>query len=90
MQISDYSLVSFVPLNIKEEESIELVLAHVDHAIQYGEDMEPKELVDPEEPDEDGEDGGGGGGGGAADSLAAMAAARSAAMAAASAAGPPR
>ncbi len=45
-QIEDYSLVSFVPLNIRKEESIQLALAHIDHALQYGEDMEPKEPKD--------------------------------------------
>ena len=36
-------MVSFVPLNIKDEDSLEHVLATVDHAIQYGEDVEVKE-----------------------------------------------
>lgn len=36
-------MVHFVALNIQDEESIELVLAHVDHAMQYGEDAEPRE-----------------------------------------------
>lgn len=36
-------MVGFIPLNIREEDSIEYVLAHVDNAIQYGEDQEPKE-----------------------------------------------
>lgn len=38
--LDDYSMVSFVPLNIRDEESIDHVLAHVDHTIQYGEDLE--------------------------------------------------
>jgi len=36
-------MVNFVPMNINDEDSIELVLAHVDNAIQFGEDEEPKE-----------------------------------------------
>ena len=36
-------MVGFIPLNVREEESIEYVLSHVDNAIQYGEDQEPKE-----------------------------------------------
>ena len=36
-------MVSFVPMNINDEESVELVLSHVDNAIQFGEDEEPKE-----------------------------------------------
>ncbi len=38
--LDDYSMVSFIPLNIKDDESIDHVLAHVDHTIQYGEDLE--------------------------------------------------
>ena len=41
--LDDYAMVSFVPLNIKDEDSLEHVLATVDHAIQYGEDVEVKE-----------------------------------------------
>jgi hypothetical protein len=36
-------MVSFVPLNIHDEDSVSLVLAQIDNAIQYGEDVEPKE-----------------------------------------------
>ncbi|KAI9096421.1 GPN-loop GTPase [Phlyctochytrium arcticum] len=50
--IDEYNMVTFVPLNIKDEESIELVLSHVDNAVQYGEDLEPKE---PNEDHADGE-----------------------------------
>jgi hypothetical protein len=38
--LDDYSMVSFIPLNITDEDSIDNVLAHVDHTIQYGEDLE--------------------------------------------------
>jgi GTPase SAR1 family protein len=38
--LDDYSMVSFIPLNIMDEESIDHVLAHIDHTIQYGEDLE--------------------------------------------------
>lgn len=47
--IDEYNMVSFLPLNIKDEESIELLLMHIDHAVQYGEDLEPK---DPKDFDE--------------------------------------
>jgi len=40
--LDDYSMVGFIPLNINEEDSIAHVLATVDHAIQYGEDLEVK------------------------------------------------
>ncbi|KAJ3327722.1 hypothetical protein HDU76_011246 [Blyttiomyces sp. JEL0837] len=41
--IEEFNMVSFIPLNIHDEDSVTLVLAHVDNAIQYGEDVEPKE-----------------------------------------------
>ncbi|ORZ24370.1 GPN-loop GTPase 3 [Absidia repens] len=44
--IDDYSMVSFIPLNITDEDSVEYVLSSVDHAMQYGEDLEPKEPDD--------------------------------------------
>ncbi len=40
--LDDYSMVGFVPLNINDEDSVAHVLATVDHAIQYGEDLEVK------------------------------------------------
>lgn len=39
--LSEYSMVSFVPLNPKDEESIDTVVALVDNCLQYGEDAEP-------------------------------------------------
>ncbi|KAI8811207.1 GPN-loop GTPase [Cladochytrium replicatum] len=41
--IDDFNLVSFLPLNIRDEDSVAIVLSHVDNAVQYGEDVEPKE-----------------------------------------------
>jgi GPN-loop GTPase len=41
--IEDYSMVAFVPLDISDEESIEFTLNQIDFAIQYGEDLEPRE-----------------------------------------------
>jgi hypothetical protein len=41
--IKEYDMVSFIPLNITQESSIEYLLASVDNAVQYGEDLEPKE-----------------------------------------------
>lgn len=38
--LDDYTMVSFLPLDITDEDSIDHVLAHVDHAVQYGEDLE--------------------------------------------------
>lgn len=51
--LRDYSLVSFVPLNLKDDDSVALTLAHIDNAIQYGEDAEPKDLLDDDEPPDD-------------------------------------
>lgn len=47
--LDDYDMVSFVPCDITDEDSMELVLLHVDHAIAYGEDLEPKEPRDDDE-----------------------------------------
>ena len=38
--LDDYCMVSFIPMNIKDEESIDHVLMHIDHTVQYGEDQE--------------------------------------------------
>ena len=43
--INEYSMVSFLPLDISDEDSISLILSHIDHAIQFGEHEEP---IDPE------------------------------------------
>eukprot|EP01035_Chromulina_nebulosa_P019671 gene19671-25589_t len=40
------------PNDVSEEDSIEDVLARIDQAIQYGEDIEPKEPVDFDIPDD--------------------------------------
>ena len=41
--LDDYSMISFIPLNIKDEDSIDTLLACVDASIQYGEDLEVRE-----------------------------------------------
>lgn len=46
--IEDFSMVQFIPLNNKDEESITNVLLHIDNAIQYGEDLEVKEKDAPD------------------------------------------
>ena len=48
--LDDYSMVSFLPLNITDEESLDHVLLTVDHALQYGEDADVKV---PDDRDED-------------------------------------
>lgn len=44
LQIDDYSLVKFLPMDISDEDTINDVLIQIDTAIQYGEDFEPKEI----------------------------------------------
>lgn len=52
--IADYSLVRFLPLNIKNEESIADIKLTIDNTIQYGEDTDVK-TRDFDEPCEDNE-----------------------------------
>ena len=49
--LDDYTMVSFLPLNITDEDSMDHVLATMDHAIQYGENQEV-DTGDPERGDE--------------------------------------
>jgi GTPase SAR1 family protein len=51
--LDDFSMVSFVPLDAKDEDSVEYVLSHIDHAIQFGEDEEPKEPRDEMDGEDD-------------------------------------
>jgi hypothetical protein len=46
--LDDYTMVSFVPLNLNDEDSIDHVLALADHTIQYGEDLEVKGADQPD------------------------------------------
>ncbi|KAF2069593.1 hypothetical protein CYY_009084 [Polysphondylium violaceum] len=41
--LEDYSLVGFLPLDITDQESINVLLQHIDNSIQYGEDLEPQD-----------------------------------------------
>ncbi|KAJ2746570.1 hypothetical protein H4S06_005218, partial [Coemansia sp. BCRC 34490] len=50
--IDEFSMVSFLPLNVKDEDSVAYVLSHADNAIQWGEDQEPKEPNDEIEEQE--------------------------------------
>eukprot|EP00658_Telonema_sp_P-2_P040636 TRINITY_DN2904_c0_g1_i4.p1 TRINITY_DN2904_c0_g1~~TRINITY_DN2904_c0_g1_i4.p1 ORF type:complete len:315 (-),score=108.01 TRINITY_DN2904_c0_g1_i4:480-1424(-) len=51
--MQQWSMVVYVPLNPLEEDSVQLVLSHVDNAIQWGEDQEPK---DPDAQNKEGDD----------------------------------
>jgi hypothetical protein len=53
--LDDYTFVSFVPLNIRDEDSIDHCLTLVDATIQYGEDLEVRGM-DNEEGGAGGED----------------------------------
>lgn len=50
--LDDYMMIGFVMLDIKDEDSLATVMAHTDHAVQYGEDAEPREPTDLELGDE--------------------------------------
>lgn len=43
-KIEDHPLVSFLPLDLTDPDSIEYVISHIDFVMQYGEDEEPKEV----------------------------------------------
>lgn len=49
--IEDHPLVSFLPLDLTNPDSIESVLSHIDYTMQYGEDEEPREPADLDEGD---------------------------------------
>ncbi|GAB1600065.1 GPN-loop GTPase 3-like [Argonauta hians] len=55
--VDDYGLVCFMPLDISEDDNDSLndILLQVDMAIQYGEDLEPKEPREVEEQDDEGD-----------------------------------
>ena len=42
--LDEFSLVGYVPMSIKDTDSISLVMLHLDNAVQYGEDVEPKSI----------------------------------------------
>mmetsp|Transcript_10006 Transcript_10006/g.15116 ORF Transcript_10006/g.15116 Transcript_10006/m.15116 type:complete len:273 (-) Transcript_10006:45-863(-) len=47
--VDDYMMVGFVTMDISDEDSMNAVLLHTDHAVQFGEDVEPKDVVDADE-----------------------------------------
>lgn len=47
--IEDQNIVSFLPLDVTDEDSVNTVLSHVDNMMQYGEDEEPKVPKDMDE-----------------------------------------
>ncbi|EFJ47752.1 hypothetical protein VOLCADRAFT_81366 [Volvox carteri f. nagariensis] len=61
--LEEFSLVSFLPLDITDEDSIADILGQIDMAIQYGEDAEPRIRDELEDGGDDDDDDGGGDGG---------------------------
>ena len=51
--LDEFALVSFVPLDIRDEDSVAYVLSIIDNAIQFGEDAEPRMPRELEVDDED-------------------------------------
>ncbi|GAA5846955.1 hypothetical protein JCM5353_002544 [Sporobolomyces roseus] len=51
--IEDFNMVQFLPLDVTDEDSVGVVLSHIDNAIQYGENEEPKEPKDMDNGDFD-------------------------------------
>ncbi|RSH81714.1 ATP binding protein [Apiotrichum porosum] len=51
--IEDQNIVSFLPLDVTNEDSVNTVLSHIDNMMQYGEDEEPKVPKDMDEGDFD-------------------------------------
>jgi len=51
--LDDYTMVSFLPLNITEPESMDHVLTIVDHAIQFGEDQDVYTGDGPEQQEQE-------------------------------------
>lgn len=49
--IDDFSMVSFLQLDVQEEDSVAAVLSHIDDAIQFHEAQEPREPGDEQEVD---------------------------------------
>ncbi|XP_008802322.1 GPN-loop GTPase 3 [Phoenix dactylifera] len=50
--VDDFSMVNFVPLDLRKESSIQYVLSYIDNCIQYGEDADVK-VKDFDPPEDD-------------------------------------
>ncbi|GKV07610.1 hypothetical protein SLEP1_g19360 [Rubroshorea leprosula] len=54
LQVDEYRMVSFIPLDLRKESSIQYVLSQIDKCIQYGEDADVKvKDFDPEDVDDE-------------------------------------
>ncbi|KAI0387530.1 GPN-loop GTPase [Hypomontagnella monticulosa] len=54
--IENFSMVSYLKLDVQDEDSVGAILSYIDDCIQYHEAQEPKELKDDEFEDEEGMD----------------------------------
>eukprot|EP00967_Tisochrysis_lutea_P013547 scaffold15134_cov34-Tisochrysis_lutea.AAC.4 len=54
--LEDWSMVQFLPLDPRDTDSIDEILAQVDSALQYHEDVEPRDPDNPNEDDPDDEE----------------------------------
>lgn len=50
--IEEFDMVSFLPLNVRNENSLAAVLSHIDNATQYAENLEPKDPIDNDNDNE--------------------------------------
>lgn len=46
--IEEFNMVSFMPLNVRNESSLAAILSHIDNATQYAENLEPKDPYENE------------------------------------------
>ncbi|EIW70188.1 hypothetical protein TREMEDRAFT_61949 [Tremella mesenterica DSM 1558] len=49
--IEDQNIVSFLPLDVSDEDSVNTIMSHIDNMMQYGEDEEPRMPKDMDEGD---------------------------------------
>jgi hypothetical protein len=49
--IDDFSMVSFLQLDVSDEDSVGAILSYIDDAIQYNEAQEPREPHDAQDVD---------------------------------------
>eukprot|EP01042_Synura_sphagnicola_P009623 gene9623-12350_t len=50
--VDDYMMVSFILLDLADEDTMNEVMAFTDHAIQFGENAEPRAPLDIEDTEE--------------------------------------
>lgn len=50
--LDDYAMVSFLPLDVRDEDTVSVVLMHCDEAVQFAENQEPRENFPEDGPDD--------------------------------------